>query len=66
MEAILDGRQPAALQLEDLLKGFPLEWEGQKGSSNSCRSFLYDRTRLLADGIGAASGSPPRVLYIQR
>ncbi len=30
VEAILDGRQPAELQLDDLLKGFPLAWEGQK------------------------------------
>ena len=30
VEAILDGRQPAELQLDDLLKGFPLEWDGQK------------------------------------
>ncbi len=29
VEAILDGRQPAELQLDDLLQGFPLEWEGQ-------------------------------------
>ena len=29
VEAILDGRQPAELQLDDLLRGFPLEWEGQ-------------------------------------
>ena len=27
VEAILDGRQPAELQLNDLLQGFPLEWE---------------------------------------
>ena len=26
VEAILDGRQPAALQLDDLLKGFSLDW----------------------------------------
>jgi hypothetical protein len=26
VEAILDGRQPAELHLNDLLKGFPLEW----------------------------------------
>ena len=31
VEAILDGRQPAELQLDDLLEGFPLEWEGQFG-----------------------------------
>ena len=30
VEAILDGRQPAELQLDDLLDGFPLEWEGQR------------------------------------
>ena len=29
VEAILDGRQPAELQLDALLEGFPLEWEGQ-------------------------------------
>ncbi len=30
VEAILDGRQPAVLQLDDLLKGFPLEWGRQR------------------------------------
>jgi hypothetical protein len=30
VEAILDGRQPAELQLKDLLEGFPLEW-GEQG-----------------------------------
>jgi hypothetical protein len=30
VEAILDGRQPTELQLDDLLDGFPLEWEGQR------------------------------------
>jgi len=29
VEAILDGRQPAELQLDDLLEGFPPDWEGQ-------------------------------------
>ena len=29
VEAILDGRQPAELQLDDLLNGFPVEWEGR-------------------------------------
>ena len=32
VEAVLDGRQLAGLQLEDLLSGFPLEWEGQRDS----------------------------------
>ena len=30
VEAILDGRQPAELQLDDLLEGFPLGWQGQR------------------------------------
>ena len=29
VEAILDGRQSAELQLDDLLDGFPVEWERQ-------------------------------------
>ena len=29
VEAILDGRQPEGMRLEDLLEGFPLEWDGQ-------------------------------------
>ena len=29
VEAILDGRQPAEMQLDDLLQGFPLEWARQ-------------------------------------
>jgi hypothetical protein len=35
VEAILDGRQPAALQLDDVLTGFP--WTG-RGSANPWRS----------------------------
>ncbi len=30
VEAILDGRQPSTLELKDLLKPFPLEWQGQR------------------------------------
>ncbi|MCW1842183.1 hypothetical protein [Prosthecomicrobium hirschii] len=30
VEAVLDGRQPAGLQLDDLLAPFPVEWEAQK------------------------------------
>ena len=29
IEAILDGRQPVEMQLDDLLRGFPLEWDHQ-------------------------------------
>lgn len=31
IEAILEGRQPAALELDDLLKQFPIEWGEQLG-----------------------------------
>jgi hypothetical protein len=30
VEAILDGRQPAELQLDDLLEGFSVDWETQR------------------------------------
>jgi hypothetical protein len=30
LEAILHGRQSAELQLDDLLAGFPFEWEGHR------------------------------------
>jgi hypothetical protein len=30
VQAILDGRQPAGLQLNDLLDGFALEWDEQR------------------------------------
>lgn len=33
VEAILDGRQSAELQLDDLLNRFPLEWELQTWSA---------------------------------
>jgi hypothetical protein len=32
IEAILEGRQPATLELDDLLKQFPIEWAEQVGS----------------------------------
>ena len=32
VEAILDGRQTVGLQLDNLLQGFPLEWEEQRSS----------------------------------
>lgn len=34
VEAILDGWQPAGLQLGDLLGGFPLEWSRQECAMN--------------------------------
>jgi hypothetical protein len=30
VEAILDGRQPPTLELKDLLRPFPIEWEAQR------------------------------------
>jgi hypothetical protein len=36
IEAILDGRQPRELQLDDLVEGFPLDWEGQKRGRRLC------------------------------
>ena len=30
VEVIINGRQPARLQVVDLWEGFPLEWEGQR------------------------------------
>jgi hypothetical protein len=32
IESILAGRQPIALELEDLLKQFPVEWDEQAGN----------------------------------
>jgi hypothetical protein len=32
VEAILDGRQPEGMRLEDLMEGFPLDWEAQRCS----------------------------------
>ena len=32
IEAILEGKQPAGLELDDLLKPFPIEWDEQIGS----------------------------------
>lgn len=32
VESLLDGRQPAEMQLDDLLNGFSLAWEGQRGA----------------------------------
>jgi hypothetical protein len=32
VEEILDGRQPAEPQLDDLLERFPLEWDGQRSA----------------------------------
>jgi hypothetical protein len=41
VEAILDGRQPAELQLDDLLVGFPLEWDQQRERSRGGKQGRY-------------------------
>ena len=50
VEAILDGRQPAELQLDDLLAGFPVEWEGQRNQlpNRSCSGPAASRRPPLA------------------
>jgi hypothetical protein len=48
VEAILDGRQRTELQLDDLLDGFPSEWQGQ-----------HLRLRSLRDRAGAQPTEPP-------
>ena len=46
VEAILDGRQPAEPQLDDLLEGFPLEWEEQmRGLNERYRGTVVDPDR---------------------
>jgi hypothetical protein len=32
IEAILEGKQPATLELDDLMQQFPIEWDRQLGS----------------------------------
>jgi hypothetical protein len=36
-EAILEGKQPAALELDDLLQHFPIEWGQQLGKLTESR-----------------------------
>ena len=59
VEAILDGRQPAELQLDDLLEGFPLEWEGQRAQVPSKPRHAAPRSRhWRAMGNSAMKGQP--------
>ena len=51
VEVILDGRQPANLQLDGLLEGFPLQWEGISASSAGNRIGRNERgADVAADG----------------
>ncbi|MFO1152775.1 MAG: hypothetical protein U1E42_03775 [Rhodospirillales bacterium] len=44
VEAILDGRQPKGLQLEDLTQALPSEWEEQRQSLIKLRAVRSQRT----------------------
>ena len=46
VEAILDGRQPEEMRLEDLLNGFPVEWEEQRKSLAINSLFRYSKPDL--------------------
>jgi hypothetical protein len=64
VEAILDGRQPADLQLEDLLRPFPVGWREQRAeiwgpnpdkvSGPGCAVFRNSFGKSHAGGPGAA------------
>ncbi len=51
VEAILDGRQPETMRLEDLLEGLPLDWEEQRQAAVNTWSGLGTDTR---GGSGSA------------
>ena len=55
VEAILDGRQPAGLQLDDLLRGFPLAWVGQRSSFGLPRG-KQERSETTGPHFAAWSG----------
>lgn len=57
VEAILDGRQHAELQLDDLLAGFPLEWGGQQSRPNALRTQIC---AVRTDDWKAAAERSPR------
>ncbi len=40
-EAILDGRQPKGMQLEELTRATPMAWEEQQGLIGICRAVKY-------------------------
>ena len=61
-EAIIDGRQSAGLQLDELLEGFPLEWERQRGSleisGSSARSLLRQQSLWAVTPVPASPDAP--------
>ena len=64
VEAILDGRQPEGMRLEDLPEGFPLEWErarvlGRLAAKNilgSCCGFRSGREERNVGLLGYRAG----------
>jgi hypothetical protein len=52
VEAILDGRQPVGLQLDNLLEPFPLEWEKQ-------RLLTIERQRRTTSPLRTVAPRPP-------
>jgi hypothetical protein len=53
VEAILDGRQPAELQLDDLLDGFPLDWKRQVQAGFTFQVRHRGWQRRLRSGCGS-------------
>jgi hypothetical protein len=56
VDAILDGRQAAELQLDDLLAGFPVEWVGQR-----TQLALVAPVRSDLRAVSLAVGPPPDI-----
>ena len=56
VEAILDGRQPAELQLDDLLEGF--RWSGRR-RANAWRSTAFTRAAGVSGDFVEASANAP-------
>ena len=50
VEAILDGRQPAEMQLDDLLDGFPLEWESRPAGGRRAFALLASLDSAAVSG----------------
>jgi hypothetical protein len=62
VETIIDGQQPVELQLNELLAGFPLEWEEQKRNLAVCRTRRAPGDELAeAARASGPRGSPRRV-----
>jgi hypothetical protein len=55
--AILDGRQPAGLQLDDLLEGFPLDWEEQRWPEAPSGPASARQNRAIEQDDGSLRGA---------